>query len=104
MVASSIQEDMVFIPDDSTTKLMYTPDSTLYFVQFHESEKQLSLDDPYFNNIKYEITERYQENETKYKYSVGNTSDVNVMLRIYNDLVDHGYTESMIREIKSDEY
>ena len=104
MMNSSIQEDMVFIPDDSTSTLMYMPDSTLYFIQFHESEKQLSLDDPYFNNIKYEITERFYEDETKYKYSVGNTSDVNVMFRIYNDLVDKGYTQSMIREMKSDEF
>jgi outer membrane protein OmpA-like peptidoglycan-associated protein len=104
LINSMIQKDMVFMPDDSAATLMYVPDSTLYYIQFHESEKQLSLDDPYFNNIKYEITERFQEDETKYKYSVGNTSDVNVMFRIYNDLVDKGYAESIIRETKTDEF
>lgn len=103
-MTSALQQDMVFMPEDSAEVLTYTPDSTMYFVEFHESQKQLSLDDPYFNNIKYEITERFYENETTYKYSVGNTTDVNVMFRIYNDLIDKGYKESLIREIKTEEF
>ena len=103
-IPSILQQDMVFSPEENSELLLYVPDSTIYYIQFHESREQMSLDDPYFNNIKYEITERFYQDETLFKYSVGNTTDPHVMLRIYNDLKDKGYDKSLIRETKSEEF
>ncbi|MBL0317591.1 MAG: hypothetical protein IPP69_18250 [Flavobacteriales bacterium] len=55
-------------------------------------------DDPYFNNIKYEITERFDSTDTAYRYSVGHTTEMPVMLRIYGDMMNNGYIESIVRE------
>ncbi len=102
MRKSFLHNDMVFSKKDSIQTLEYKPDSTLYYVEFKASPVQIPLDDPYFENIKYEITERYNPSETLYKYSVGNTSEMQVLVRIYQDLVDVGYDESLVREEKTD--
>ncbi|MBX7051532.1 MAG: OmpA family protein [Flavobacteriales bacterium] len=101
---SSLQEDMVIVEKDSTTYLQYAPDSTLYFIEFKESAERMKMDDPYFNNIKYEITERYDSAATAYRYSVGHTNEMPVMMRIYRDMVSNGYLESIIREQVSNDY
>ncbi|MBL0316880.1 MAG: OmpA family protein [Flavobacteriales bacterium] len=103
-MSSSLQEDMVIVEKDSTTYLQYAPDSTLYFIEFKESAERMSMNDPYFNNIKFEITERYDSNATAFKYSVGHTTEMPVMMRIYRDMMSNGYLESIIKEQVSTDY
>lgn len=91
---SVLQENMVFSGDKLTPVL----DSTVYYVEFKESETQIPLTDEYFDDIKYEITERYDAEKIKYKYSVGETTDMTTLIKIYQDLVLNGYNESIVRE------
>jgi outer membrane protein OmpA-like peptidoglycan-associated protein len=95
---SNLQENMLIVHKDTADYLLHHPDSTVYFVEFKLSEEKLAQDDPYFNNIKYEITERYDSAETAYRYSVGHTNEVQVMLRVYRDMMSNGYIESIVRE------
>jgi outer membrane protein OmpA-like peptidoglycan-associated protein len=97
-IESALQEDMIIIEKDSTKLLQYAPDSTLYFIEFKQSKERLNADDPFFNNIKFEITERYDSSTTSYKYSVGHTTEMPEMMRIYRDMMSNGYLESIIRE------
>jgi outer membrane protein OmpA-like peptidoglycan-associated protein len=103
-VESVLHNDMTFANDEETQKLVHTLDSSLYFVQFKESNVQISLEDPYFDNVIYEITERFVEKDTLYKYSVGNSTDVNELLRIQNDLKANGYESALIRQEKSETF
>ena len=98
MQHSNLQSDMIVVNKDTTQYLMHQPDSTVYFIEFKQSEKQLQPDDPFFNNIKFEITERFDTADTAYRYSVGHTTEMPVMMRIYRDMVDNGYIESIVRE------
>ncbi len=91
---SVLQETMVFDGDKLTPAI----DSSVYYVEFKQSEEQIPLTDDYFNNIKYEITERYDSKDTLYKYSVGETSDMATMVKVYKNLIENGYTESIVRE------
>lgn len=102
---SVLQNDMRFIAQESEqAQLKYIPDSTLYYVQFKESEEQLLPESPYFQNIKYEITERFDDRDTLYKYSVGTSSEVPELLKMYNELVEAGYSASMVSEKKIDQF
>ena len=102
---SALQNDMRFVEQDNNQKqLKYTPDSTLYYVQFKESQEQLLPESPYFQNIKYEITERFDNRDTLYKYSVGNSGEIPLMLRIYKELVEAGYSASILSEKKIDQF
>lgn len=101
---SALQSDMIIVVKDSTKYLQYAPDSTVYFVEFKQSEKQIHPEDPYFNNIKFEIYERFDSIQTAYHYSVGNTTEMPVMLRIYRDMINSGYITSIIREDVSREF
>jgi len=96
--SSVLQEDMVFVEADSSQLLAYSPDSTVYFVEFKQSGSPIPLDDPYFNNIKYEITERFDSKDTAYRYSVGQTTEAEVMMRVYRDMISSGYLQSIVRE------
>lgn len=78
--------------------LQHRPDSTVYFIEFKQSETKLEKNDPFFNSIKYEITERFDTSDTAYCYSVGHTTEIATMLRIYRDITSIGYLESIIRE------
>jgi outer membrane protein OmpA-like peptidoglycan-associated protein len=64
----------------------------------------IPLSDPYFENIKYEITERKSEKDTLYHYSVGETNKLEVLIRIYQDLVESGYEESLVKESESSDF
>ena len=101
---SSLQKDMVIVELDSTKYLQYQPDSTVYYIEFKQSEKQIHPEDPYFNNIKFEIYERFDSTETSYHYSVGNTTEMPVMMRIYHDMVNSGYITSIIKSDISHEF
>jgi len=95
---SVLQNEMVFSGNE---KLTPSKDTTLYYVEFKESDTQIPLNDDYFDDIKYEITERYDEKEILYKYSVGETTDMGELVKIYKDLVEHGYNESIVKEEKT---
>lgn len=102
---SFLQNDMLIIEDNAdSTKLKYVADSTLYYVQFKTSEEQMPRNDPYFENIKYEITERYDDRDTLYKYSVGYSDDAMGMIKVYRELVAAGYSESILNEKKIEQF
>lgn len=73
-------------------------DSSVYFIELAESAEKIPLNDPYFENIEYEITERYTDTDSLYRYSVGEAYEVVELYNIYKDLVSAGYTESMVKE------
>lgn len=98
---SVLQDEMIFA---SNEKLTPANDSTVYYVEFKQSETQIPLTDDYFDNIKYEITERYDDREVLYKYSVGETTDMTKLVTVYRDLVDQGYNESLVREEKVESF
>lgn len=102
---SALQNDMRFVDINSDpTELKYTPDSTLFYVQFKESEQQLEPESPYFQDIKYEITERFDNKDTLYKYSIGNTTEIPALVKMYKELMDAGYTASLVSEKKVDQF
>jgi outer membrane protein OmpA-like peptidoglycan-associated protein len=101
---SIMHNDMIFVESNAKEILKHAPDSTVYFVEFKKSEVPIPLNDPYFENIKYEITERKSEKDTLYHYSVGETNKLDVMIRIYQDLVASGYEESLVKESISDDF
>lgn len=98
---SALQEEMVFVDGD---KLTPTTDSTVYYVEFKKSGAPIAANDNYFDNIKYEISERFDEKKVVYRYSVGGTSDMTKLIAIYRDLISHGYTESMVRQEKTEAF
>ncbi len=95
---SNLQKDMQFIQDHVLTP---KSDSSVYFVEFKQSTIQIPLTDQYFENIKYQITERYDESKTLYRYSVGETNNMTQLVAIYQDLMKQGYTESVVHELKT---
>ncbi len=95
---SIMHNDMIFVESNEKEILKHSPDSTVYYVEFKKSEIPIPLNDPYFENIKYEITERKSEKDTLYHYSVGETNKLEVLIRVYQDLVESGYKESLVKE------
>jgi len=98
---SVLQETMVYKEEDKLTPAI---DSTVYYVEFKQSEAQIPLTDDYFDNIKYEITERYDSEEILYKYSVGETTDMSTLVKVYSDLQSNGYNESIVKEENVQEF
>lgn len=101
---SVLHNDMIFNDNDSIQKLTYAPDSSIYYVQFKESAVPIPLEDEYFDNVIYEITERYEAKDTLYKYSVGNTNNVGELLKMQKDLKENGYEAALIRQEKTEEF
>ncbi len=79
-------------------------DSSLYYVHFKESNSQIPLNDPFFEKIKYEITERFIERDSMYKYSVGEAWEIAKLYKIYQELLVSGYSEAMVYEELSEDF
>lgn len=79
-------------------------DSSVYFVDFYESEEPVSFSDPYFEKVSYPITERYESEDSLFHYSVGQETELSSLYKIYNELVDSGYIETIVMEREFKEY
>jgi outer membrane protein OmpA-like peptidoglycan-associated protein len=72
-------------------------DSLTYFVEFHESPERVALTDPYFGKLQYEITERFQEHDSLFHYSVGADERMSNLYGLRQELLDSGYVNSIVR-------
>jgi outer membrane protein OmpA-like peptidoglycan-associated protein len=79
-------------------------DSSLYYVEFRQSLEQIALNDPYFEKVDYEITERFLENEAIFSYSVGEADEIFKLYAIYRELIDSGYTETLVKEQELEDF
>jgi outer membrane protein OmpA-like peptidoglycan-associated protein len=69
-----------------------------YYVEFRESDEPLALNNPFFEKVQYEITERYVPTDSIYKYSVGEADELAKLFNIYKELIDSGYKQTLVRE------
>ncbi|MBI1265893.1 MAG: OmpA family protein [Cryomorphaceae bacterium] len=72
-------------------------DSLTYFVEFHESPERVALTDSYFGKVQYEITERFQEHDSLFHYSVGADERMSNLYGLRQELLDSGYVNSIVR-------
>ncbi len=76
----------------------------VYFVELTSSLKQIPLSDPYFENIIYPITERYEFADSSFHYSVGEVSEITELYRIYKQMLDVGYDQALVMDRTSEEF
>lgn len=76
----------------------------VYFVELKSSLKQIPLSDPYFENVNYPITERYEFADSSFHYSVGEVSEITQLYRIYKQMIDAGYNQSLVMDRTTDEF
>lgn len=86
------------VPNSYVPEALPERGPTMFYVQITESEEQLALNDSYFEKISYEITERYNDEDSLYKYSVGAADEITKLYQIYRELLDSGYTKTLVRE------
>lgn len=67
----------------------------IYFVEFFESDWQVSKSDPLFEEVPYSITER-QTQDSSYHYSVGQDKSPYALYDTYLDMVKRGFEESKV--------
>lgn len=79
-------------------------DTLAYFVEFHESAERVALTDTYFNKVQYEITERYQEHDSLFHYSVGIDERMSNLYGLRQELLDSGYVNSIVRRETMDKF
>lgn len=72
-------------------------DTLTYFVEFHESPDRVALTDAYFSKVQYEITERYQERDSLFHYSVGGDERMSNLYGLRQELLDSGYVKSIVK-------
>lgn len=77
---------------------------TKFFVEFEQSDTQIPLNDFYFEKVQYEITERFMEEDSAYHYSVGEAEEFTKLYGIYRELLDSGYTNSMVLEKEIEQF
>lgn len=76
----------------------------IYFVELTSSLKQIPLSDPYFENIVYPITERYEFADSSFHYSVGEVSEITELYRIYKQMLNVGYDQALVMDRTSEEF
>ncbi|MDP4952340.1 MAG: OmpA family protein, partial [Flavobacteriales bacterium] len=76
----------------------------VYFVELKSSLKQIPLSDPYFENVSYPITERYEFADSSFHYSVGEVSEISQLYRIYKQMINAGYDQSLVMDRTAEEF
>ncbi|MFT4682672.1 MAG: outer membrane protein OmpA-like peptidoglycan-associated protein [Flavobacteriales bacterium] len=76
----------------------------IYFIEFHESDRQVPFNDPYFSEIDVEITERFIYSDSLFHYSVGNTNDILKLHALQSALLESGYHEAVVRDVSRGNY
>lgn len=76
----------------------------VYFVELKSSLKQIPLSDPYFENVSYPITERYEFADSSFHYSVGEVSEISQLYRIYKQMIHAGYDQSLVMDRTAEEF
>lgn len=113
--AKAKEEEAKSLNDDLTLDYDYMSDTELdadnveesivdeeiestFFVDVLESEEQMSIEDEYFEKLKYEITERFDEKDSLFIYSVGQAEDVFALWDIYQEVLDSGYYSAIVKQ------
>ncbi|MEN9639724.1 MAG: hypothetical protein RLZZ262_1593 [Bacteroidota bacterium] len=100
--SKSIVSDELKEPDaltiNNTTFISTARDSVEYFVEFKQSETKMEMDDPFFANIHFEITERTSNRDSLFHYTVGAENDFAATMPILQDLRSNGYNASIIKD------
>lgn len=94
-----VQDDVVIDQNDLGEEVAMTvkrSNDQVYFVEFFESEWQVSKSDPLFEEVPYSITERLTS-DSSYHYSVGEESSPYALYDTYVDMVEKGFDESKIK-------
>lgn len=69
-----------------------------YFVEFHKSNWQMALNDPFFEDVPYEITERYTSDDSLFHYSVGESESLSELIATQREMKAAGYDDALIQE------
>jgi len=97
-------KDEVIISDQVEESKSEEVKESTYYVEVVESEEQMPLDDPYFDKLTHEITERYQTKDSTYVYSVGQSGEVFALWDIYKEVLDSGYVSSIVKQRRLEEF
>ncbi len=73
-------------------------DDRVYFIEFHQSQWQLALSDPYFKDVPFEIVERFQNHDSLYHYSVGEARRITELYSVQREMTAAGYPEAIVME------
>ena len=92
------QPDLTEESDNEPIAIENNKDSAFYFLEVTSANQQIRLDDPYFEKVTHEITERYISEDAAYSYSVGEADHIFKLYHLYRELVDSGYTNAIVRE------
>ncbi len=75
------------------------PEEEVFRVEVLSSEKKIMLNDTIFNPIKevYEIKEYYLADDSLYSYTVGENISLLPTYKVYNDVVNRGFTKARVK-------
>jgi outer membrane protein OmpA-like peptidoglycan-associated protein len=73
-------------------------DDLVYYVEFFNSDWEISLSDPLFADVPFEITERLTDD--RYAYSVGKSDSPYALYETYKTMKSLGFDESLVKEEK----
>ncbi|MFK7755587.1 MAG: OmpA family protein [Flavobacteriales bacterium] len=91
-----LQEEVVDGNNPEEAMLEEKAEST-YYVEVAESEERIELEDPFFDKLQYEITERLKDDST-YVYSVGKANEVFALWDMYKEVLDSGYYSAIVKQ------
>lgn len=100
----SIDEMLTRIGQDGMITTDTGVDSALYFVEFASSETPIPLNDPFFESVNDEITERFKREDSLYFYSVGKVREITRLMQVYQSLKASGYSDAVVRQESSEEF
>ncbi|WP_306639724.1 OmpA family protein [Sanyastnella coralliicola] len=73
-------------------------DERVYFVEFHQSPIQMTLNDPYFEHVPFEITERFRRMDSLYHYSVGEGEELLDLYQVRETMIESGYHDVLVKD------
>ncbi len=91
-------EDEIVEADHIEESIIEEAVESTYYVEVAEAEEPMALDDPFFEKIKHEITERYHLEDSTYVYSVGQAKEVFALWDIYKEVLDSGYVSAIVKQ------
>jgi outer membrane protein OmpA-like peptidoglycan-associated protein len=71
---------------------------SIFYVEFAKSLEPIPLTDTFFEKVEHEITERFDEDDEIYRYTVGESKNALQLYNLYKELRDLGYKQSLVRE------
>jgi len=84
--------------DSIKAKLTEEIIESTYFVELLKNDEPISLEDPYFEGIRHEITERFVSGDSSFIYSVGQAEDIFALWDVYQEVLDSGYISAIVKQ------